>query len=357
MICATGALYVPTKGSINRAGDVFKNKKSSPEEKQNALQTLSDWRSLHSIIINTFQATARKKISTIGCKDVIVAQRLKRLPSIVAKLERFPNMELSRMQDIGGGRIVLPTLRDVYALHSNFLSSDIRFAHQAELPPKNYITNPKPDGYRSLHQIFRYASLTKPELNGMRIELQIRSKLQHSWATAVETLGVIEKSSFKTGEGNEDFKEFFKLSSSLFAIREGMPVISDHAGLSKDELIKRTMQFEAELQIFIKLQGIVIVTKNEEKNAFYHLMELKRADDGIRWYLNVTPYSKSKKIDAELEYAKKEKETASDMDTHVVLIAAGEMKSIKRAYPNYFLDTGDFIKQLRSIFGERGTKS
>lgn len=352
MVSAIEEIHVPSRSAVKRAGDVLKDKQANQEDRDKALDILSIWRSYHSILINTFQATLRKKIEAIGCKEVIIAQRLKRLPSIVAKLERFPSMNLARMQDIGGMRIVLPSVQDVYSLHSNILSSSKRFAHQAVLPPSDYISQPKADGYRSLHQVFKYANRTKPELDGMLIELQIRSKLQHLWATAVETLGVIEKSSFKTGEGDDDIKQFFKLSSSLFALKEQCPVIPEFVNRSRDDLISETRRLEEKLQIFIKLQGIAFSADRIPKKAHYYLMELKKDEQSNGWLLNVRPFTKSQKQAAETLYAAREKETAEDMDVHVVLISVGEMNAIKNAYPNYFLDTQGFIKELASILRE-----
>lgn len=53
----------------------------------------------------------------------------------------------------------------------------------------------------------------------------IKSHLQHLWATAVETMGLARRESIKTGQGNDDIKRFFILISSLFALRENMPVV------------------------------------------------------------------------------------------------------------------------------------
>ncbi len=49
-----------------------------------------------------------------------------------------------------------------------------------------------PHGYRSLHQVFSINSRTHPKLNSLRVELQIRTKLQHSWATAVRLLELLK---------------------------------------------------------------------------------------------------------------------------------------------------------------------
>lgn len=66
-----------------------------------AYEILANWRACHGYPINTFQATLRTRLKKIDEK-ALVAQRLKRTPSILNKLRRFKGMNLARMQDIGG---------------------------------------------------------------------------------------------------------------------------------------------------------------------------------------------------------------------------------------------------------------
>src|SRR5271165_4277526 len=66
-----------------------------------ALAIINNWRSSHSYLLNTFQITLRNKAKKIE-QGVIVAQRIKRLESIHAKLERQQSMRMTQMQDIAG---------------------------------------------------------------------------------------------------------------------------------------------------------------------------------------------------------------------------------------------------------------
>ena len=157
---------------------------------------------------------SRLKKLSINC---IVGQRLKRMPSIIGKITRFPDMSVSTMQDVGGIRIIVPKISDVKKVHDALIKKS---KHEAVAPPKDYIENPKPDGYRSLHQVFKYQNEQNEDIYNMRIEVQIRTRLQHAWATAVETLGVIDKVSYKSGFGEEENRKFFKLASALFSLKE-----------------------------------------------------------------------------------------------------------------------------------------
>lgn len=347
---------VPSREKVKRAGKTLIKADTTPDEYNQAMAVLSQWRALHSYPINTFQAMLRGKVKRLGFKSPIVAQRLKRAPSIVRKLTRFPTMSLSRMQDIGGIRIVLPTVNDVYRLHNDIVKSKGRFEHEALLPPYDYIQLPKPDGYRSLHQVFKYKNPNMPKLDGLFIELQIRTKLQHSWATAVETLGLVEKSSFKTGEGADEFKRFFKLASVLFAHHEKQPVIAELADQSPSTWVEQITALEQELQIYAKLTGLIITAKHidnvSDKTDEYHIMELDTSKDSPA--VSLIPFTKSQLDVAESLYKMREIATQHTPNIEVVLIAAGNLKDIKKAYPNYFLDTQDFIKNLKYICHKLG---
>jgi hypothetical protein len=81
-----------SKTKINRAGDVLARPDDYGDEKRRwADEVLANWRACHGYPINTFQATLRSKLK-VGYGQHIVAQRLKRAPSIVAKLKRFDGM-------------------------------------------------------------------------------------------------------------------------------------------------------------------------------------------------------------------------------------------------------------------------
>ena len=203
----------------------------TPVQQASALQTLNNWRSCHAYPINTFNATLRNKVSVVS-PTAIVAQRLKRAPSIVSKLQRFHAMKLSTMQDIGGLRGVVKTNKQVYRLLQNYLSS--RFDHELVVA-RDYIKNPKTSGYRSVHLVYKYRNKREPHYDGLQIELQIRNRVQHAWATAVETMGTFLDHSLKSSEGPSEWLNFFSLSGSAFAHLEGTTPVSGYEHLSRLE--------------------------------------------------------------------------------------------------------------------------
>lgn len=345
-------ISVPGTNVLRRAGKVLISAEATEIEKADAFKVLTAWRSLHTYPIDTFQKTLKRRCGELKFKDFTVAQRLKRLPSIVSKLKRNPGMNLARMQDIGGLRVILPTIQDVYRLHTDLIHVNKRFSHEPKLPCDDYIQVPKSDGYRSLHQIFTYKSRDHSELDGLKIELQIRTKLQHSWATAVETIGVLEKTSIKSGFGSEEHKLFFKLSSALFSIKEQTPILSEFAEANPSDIAKQAKAIEDKLQIFTKLKSIAITTKHIETTSIskyaYHILRLRNEENA--WKIDVMPFSKSQEDLAKMFYASLEEETKDNPDIDIVLVSVGDLKAIKKAYPNYFLDTNQFIKEMQSAF-------
>ena len=90
----------------------------------------------------------------------------------------------------------------------------------------DYISDPKPSGYRGIHLVYRYFSDKKKSMyNGMKIEMQLRSKYQHAWATAVETVGMFSGQALKSSLGSEDWQRFFSLMGSVIALREGTAMV------------------------------------------------------------------------------------------------------------------------------------
>src|SRR5687767_3478703 len=100
---------------VNRAGRIRLDETASPEARESVLGIINNWRSSHSFPLNTFQMTLRERARKAD-SQALIAQRLKRLTAIEAKLRRFSDMKLSAMQDIGGCRAVLRDVRRVEQL-------------------------------------------------------------------------------------------------------------------------------------------------------------------------------------------------------------------------------------------------
>jgi (p)ppGpp synthase/HD superfamily hydrolase len=113
---------------VDDAGRTYIDRRATPEGRELALVVINNWRSSHSFPLNTLQMNLRKRAAQVD-SDPTVAQRIKRLPSIRHKLERFGGMKLSRMQDLGGCRAVLGSVDSVNAL-VGYYKSESRIKHK-----------------------------------------------------------------------------------------------------------------------------------------------------------------------------------------------------------------------------------
>ncbi len=207
-----------SKTWVDRAGDLLRLKNSSPIDVEPSLKVLSNWRAYHARSLDSFAKVLRARIKKICSDDsAIVAQRLKRTPSILLKLRTHKTMRLSAMQDIGGLRAIFNSSNEVHSLIDLYTSSKKRHSLTSL---DDYISKPKKDGYRSMHLVYKVKRT--PDVF---IEIQARSHLQHIWATGVEVFGTLKNSSFKSGYGEKEWLDFFSILSSVFALKENTPLL------------------------------------------------------------------------------------------------------------------------------------
>lgn len=343
------------KQEINRAGKVLINPNCSDEEKNKAINILDNWRAVHGYPMHIFQMTLKKKALKVN-KEALISQRLKRASSIIYKLQRKyggrePSMMLYQMQDIGGCRAVLSNVklaRELYEKH--YLKGDLK--HRL-VNKKDYINEPKPDGYRSLHLIYEYKSdKNKKEFNGLLTEVQIRSRLQHLWATAVESAGFLTRQAIKSNEGGQVWIDFFKLISSAFAKMEGCPTVPNTPE-NKEELCNEIKNKERELNFIEKMESwsSAIDYINREikpktkKKAKFFLLEL----DIPGKKTVIKTYKEKEEEKAIKDYSLLEKRHFEDKDYDIVLVGTDNINDLKKAYPSYFLDTAEFLRYLQRI--------
>lgn len=347
-----------SKSKTDLAGDLLRNPATNEKEKNEALMVLSNWRASHSYPMHIFKKRL-KNVSEKIDKEAISSQRLKRVPSIIKKLNRKyngnkPTMKLTQMQDIAGCRAVVSNVKLANKLYREYyLKGDLKHKKVNE---KNYILNPKKDGYRSIHLIYKYSSdKGKKDFNGLLIEVQIRSKLQHIWATAVETVDFFTNQAIKSNEGEKEWKEFFKLVSSAFALFENCKIVPGTPE-NKEKLYSLIREKEKNLQVRTKMKHWTNSIRQFEQlksNAKFFLLEL----DTIQEKLTITSYSKRNEQKAIEDYSKAEKRIYGKKEYDVVLVGADTTQDLKKAYPNYFLDTREFLKYLNKILEEENTKN
>lgn len=340
-----------SKSKIDNAGITLCTKNTSDSARNEALEILSSWRAMHSHPMDTFKRRLQRVSLKVDTK-ALTAQRLKRVPSIIKKLKRKydgakATMKLTQMQDIAGCRVILSDVKLAEEVYNNhYLNSKLKHTLVNE---KNYILEPKKDGYRSIHLVYRYKSDVSDKYNGLLVEVQIRSHLQHLWATAAETVGFFTGRHLKLAEGEKGWNEFFKLVSSAFAKLEHTPQISGTPVDEKElylEIKKKAKQLEVKRKMTNWTKSIKLfdVQRRTKSNHFF-LLEL----DTIQEKLVYTAYSDRQETKAIEDYARVEKNIYGRPEYDAVLVGANTVEDLKRAYPNYFLDTREFLKYLDKI--------
>ena len=98
-----------------------------------------------------------------------------------------------------------------------------------------------------------------------------------------------------------------------------------------------------------KLRGFAIATDRivtERGAGSYHLIVIRLCEEGQS---TLTPFPLARLEDADTAYLQIEERAKAGEPIEAVLVSAGPIDALRKAYPNYFLDTKVFIDQLRRI--------
>jgi hypothetical protein len=246
------------KGEIDRAGALlipWWGGAPRPDDLGHAYRVIQNWRTSHGLPLNVFQAGLRSRAKRVD-EDILVAQRMKRFSSVMNKLVREPHMKLSQMQDLGGCRAILPDVPSVDTLYGMYRGDEPLYETETSLKCYDYIRHPKEDGYRGIHIVGRYQARTESRdlWNRHRIEIQLRSRLQHAFATTVETVTTFTREPLKFGAGPAEWRRFFALMGSALALREATPLVSGTPTNDK-AIIMELREVTRALKVRQRLQG------------------------------------------------------------------------------------------------------
>lgn len=316
-----------SNGDYERLGQrlrTYNHRSDIPIEDLEILQTL---RTSYKTPLSQIFDTLQKSIAKIN-KRAIVTYRVKRIDSIISKLKRLPGTQLARLEDIAGCRCILRNNEEVYRL-KRLLEKELFIKSDRN----DYIAEPKPDGYKSLHLI------VQPKDKSCRpIEIQLRCEKDHNWATLVEITDQIYNTKIKE-LGNEP-----ELGRLLFLISKGLNI------LNQDELIE-TIDLIKKKDFVGKINGVFIsnsikvrkqwseIEGRKDRNFFLIQVD-KENNSSISSYYNFN----------EAEYAYFEKFKINS-ESNIVLthIPNAKFEQISKAYSNYTLTYHDFSQDLLSI--------
>jgi ppGpp synthetase/RelA/SpoT-type nucleotidyltranferase len=303
-----------------------------------------NWRDSHGYPMSRFRgilAGQVKRHKSEGEAEVVA--RLKRMPSIRQKLTK-QQWPLDKIQDLAGCRAIVPCIKDARAVVDGMRGIPRHILHR-ENP---YIDGPKSDGYRCHHMIFRYRGDGDDAVfDERRVEVQVRTWLQHTWATGVEAVGAYRGENLKAGEGSPEWLRLFALMSAEFALAEKCP---EPPGLPvRCERVREIIELDKQLDAANTLEHITHIVKYSESidprsTPEYYQIKYDRKSRIV----SVVPYFNALAGAKAYDEAEISAERSQSGVTSVLVEADG-IENLKAAYPNYFGDVKLFRMQLRSI--------
>lgn len=348
---------------VIRAGEIFLKDplEVTSEQVDSAMDVLSYWRQEHEIPLEN-ALDILKEDTLKKDRDAIFAKRMKRFASIVAKLQRFDAMKLKNMQDIGGCRVIVSSQKKLYQIvrelkkRPNFKNGKLVKRY------KDYIENPKDDGYRGYHLIGSFNGSTGDQRT---IELQIRTIIQHDWATALEIVDLFTGQALKSNQGKADWKRFFKLVGDHFARMDEIHLFTEKDNREQfykyEKIVNEEpsyaasgleiQEYESKLKVKKLLQAFAASLKIADEQISLHKVDgyvLIRVDTSKK-EVRSQLFNKSQNELAEKKYIEYEKISVKQPNLVVALVSTTAVGGIKEAYPNYFADSTDFITYLDHI--------
>jgi putative GTP pyrophosphokinase len=320
-----------SKSRVTRAGESVRRGDASQED----LRVIDEWRSAHRSVLNTFQSILRNRTKN---KKIAVAQRHKRRKTIFDKLLRIPGMQLVRMDDVAGCRLIFENIESLRKFRADFHKARFRHKRRNDAEKYDYIAKPKATGYRGIHDIYEY-NVNSPEgkhLAGLYIEIQYRTAVQHAWATAVEVIGFITESQPKFQKGDARYQRAMSLASEILS-RSHENTLGPLPEISDRDLVEEFLSVEKELSLLQTLRALnhAETEISDKKNTILNFF--KSGELEIKTFFYETDALREL-FDLEKKYP----------NNDVVLVRAETGEQVRSAFRNYFKDAREFIDLVES---------
>ena len=144
------------------------------------------------------------------------------------------------LNDVAGVRVICSFIDDIYAVADMLLRQD----DVTLIKKKDYIQNPKDNGYRSLHLIIEIPVFFSNQKKAMRVEVQIRTIAMDFWASVDHTLKYkqdVENPEEVSKELKESADIIAQTDARMLAIKNKIYSDSKHTETSEEKLRKLTI--------------------------------------------------------------------------------------------------------------------
>jgi hypothetical protein len=161
-------------------------------------------------------------------------------------------------------------------------------------------------------------------------------------------MGIYLNQPLKSRKGDQEWLDFFALTSSAFSHLEKLSLVPRFSQLDAKSTFKEVASAEKKLEVLYKLNSFSLAADaiaKDKGRGFYHLIVLNLSNRSV----SIQSYTKDNFDHAKMEYAKVEESAAKGEKLEPVLVAVGFINSFQRAYPNFFLDTNDFANKVGEI--------
>lgn len=321
-----------SKMQVGRAGKTLAFPPSSFEEQASALATVNYWREIHAEAL-------QRALGDIECldnvdSDVLVAGRIKKLATIIDKLNRpgTPS-DLQTMYDIAGCRLVVPDMAALDRVYKDL--SGLPAFDAPKTSRHDYIAHPKPSGYRGRHVILHYCDLECG--HKLFVEVQLRTAPQHGWATAVEMHDVAVKSRLKFNEVGNPAGRFFKKAALLIAQLEQWGEV-DAGAIREVSAGRPELPFALSTIQTLKAayDAVCFLPDDSGGGVFdYYLVDFTIDEQTLE-------LTKLDSVAALVTYF--EEEGSARGESHDLVLTRGSSEErLAKLYPNYFGDISEFV--------------
>jgi ppGpp synthetase/RelA/SpoT-type nucleotidyltranferase len=258
-------------------------------------------------------------------KNSIVTFRIKRFESIIKKLERLPKMDLDRMWDIGGCRVIFQSKRDVYSFFRQLLKEF------NVVKINDYFEKPKIDGYKSLHIYIRCEKTNKI------IEIQLRNRDSHDWATLVEITDIVYDDNLKETIADTPRKRLLKLLSEINSL-DWTEKIELQRLIRQEKYFRNLMEMFNRNYISVRKNWTLI--EDNRNNTYILIAASKTKIPSIKTFSSFS--------EAEAEYFK-EYDFHSTENRVLTHIQNPSFEKVMIAYSNYILSYHRFVELYFTI--------
>ena len=323
-----------SKTAIDRAGNALaKEKFKTYEEWEAADKIFDEFRQAHLQPLTSTTIAIQNWFRADNASYIIV-QRLKRKPQILKKLRRL-NTRLTQLQDIGGLRIIVDQNSDVDRL-IEYITDKLK--RQTSIVIKRTVDYRKKgrddSGYRAAHIIM--------EKDGVSLELQIRSRIQHYWAELIERTSVIYGYVIKELEGDERVIKYFKELSNLFYLIETgqQPDASQKIDIERRRIEAESVINESDTRNILSgyiNEGLVKTLQDKERRIgnsnFNNWVFIFNWNQGIFVDWTIVSLDPDEAIKSYVEY---ENKYPADKGFEVVLVGTSSVANVRETHSHYF---------------------